>query len=61
MLYGEDGCVQLTIEDDGVGFDPTTVEQGGGQGIRNIHESGRKLGADLPDRICSKPGNKNIH
>ena len=53
LLNGEDGCVQLMIEDDGVGFDLETAEQGGGQGIRNIHERAEKLGATC--QIVSAP------
>jgi PAS domain S-box-containing protein len=45
MLNGEDGIVQLMIEDDGVGFDLETAEQAGGQGIRNIRERAETLGA----------------
>ena len=53
LLSGEDGSVYLTIEDDGVGFDPDTAEQGGGQGIRNIRERAEKLGATY--QILSAP------
>ncbi len=53
LLSGEDSFVYLTIEDDGVGFDPVTAEQGGGQGIRNIRERAEKLGATC--QIVSTP------
>jgi signal transduction histidine kinase len=44
-LVGESGSVRLTIEDDGVGFDPLTVENGGGQGFRNMRERAENIGA----------------
>ena len=59
MLNGEDGSVQLMIEDDGVGFDPNTAEQGGGQGIRNIHERAEKLGATCQIVSDPEPGDQN--
>jgi two-component system, NarL family, sensor histidine kinase NreB len=42
-LVEEAGCVRMTIEDDGVGFDPLTIEHGGGQGFRNMHERAATL------------------
>ncbi len=44
-LVGEAGCVRMTIEDDGVGFDPLTLEHGGGQGFRNMRERAANIGA----------------
>jgi signal transduction histidine kinase len=37
--------VRLLIEDDGIGFDPATAEQCGGQGFRNIRERAEIIGA----------------
>ncbi len=44
-LTGQPGCVRMTIEDDGVGFDPLSVEHGGGQGFRNMRERAANIGA----------------
>jgi signal transduction histidine kinase len=33
----------MTIEDDGVGFDPLNVSHGGGQGFRNMRERAANL------------------
>jgi signal transduction histidine kinase len=41
----EGESVILTIEDDGVGFDPETVERG--QGLTNIHERAERLGGHM--------------
>ena len=48
-----DGYVRLTVEDDGVGFDPRTV-QGHGQGLNNMQTRVRKLGGRL--EVMSGPG-----
>jgi signal transduction histidine kinase len=45
QLIGQAGCIRLTIEDDGVGFDPAVAGQGGGQGLRNIRERAEQIGA----------------
>ena len=37
--------VVMTIEDDGVGFDPTTVKRG--DGLTNIEERARRIGGEL--------------
>jgi signal transduction histidine kinase/PAS domain-containing protein len=44
-LAGESGCTRMVIEDDGVGFDPLTLEQGGGQGFRNMRERAANINA----------------
>jgi signal transduction histidine kinase len=54
QLTGEAGCVRLTIEDDGIGFDAVVGGQAGGHGIRNIHERAEKIGARC--WIDSAPG-----
>jgi signal transduction histidine kinase len=53
-LAAEPGIFKMTIEDNGVGFDLTTAEQSGGQGLRNIRERSDHLGAVC--RIESTPG-----
>jgi signal transduction histidine kinase len=44
-LAGQDGCIRLVIEDNGIGFDPLTVEHRGGQGFRNMRERAANIGA----------------
>jgi GAF domain-containing protein len=44
----------LTIADDGVGFDPTTVRERGGLGLSDMEERAAQLGARLS--VSSKPG-----
>jgi signal transduction histidine kinase len=44
-LVAESGCVRMTIEDDGIGFDPLTAEHGGGQGFRSMRERAANIGA----------------
>lgn len=39
------GCFELEIDDDGVGFDPSTVARG--QGLTNLHERMEELGGAL--------------
>ena len=54
-LMRKAGCLRLTIEDNGFGFDPDqSGPSSGGQGIRNIHERAEKIGARC--RIESAPG-----
>jgi two-component system NarL family sensor kinase len=48
QLDAASGTFKMTIEDNGVGFDLSTAEQSGGQGIRNIRERSERLGA-----VCS--------
>jgi signal transduction histidine kinase len=43
-LAREANCIRLTIEDDGIGFDPLAVEHGGGQGFRNMQERAANIG-----------------
>lgn len=52
-LHVHDGYVRLTIEDEGVGFNPSTV-QGHGQGLNNMQTRVRKLGGRL--EVMSEPG-----
>ena len=44
-LVGESGCIRMTIEDNGVGFDLQEIEHGGGQGFRNMRERAANIGA----------------
>jgi signal transduction histidine kinase len=52
-LEVHDGYVRLTVKDDGVGFNPRTV-QGHGQGLNNMETRVRKLGGRL--EVISEPG-----
>jgi signal transduction histidine kinase len=54
QLLGEENCVRLIIEDDGIGFDVQIAESGGGQGFRNIHERAARIGASC--QFQSAPG-----
>jgi signal transduction histidine kinase len=56
MLRDEDGVVMFSIEDDGLGFDPTTVTYG--SGLRNI--SDRVAAARGTMQISSAPGDGTI-
>lgn len=49
-----DGFLDLRIEDDGVGFDPTAPRSAERQGLRNMHARAASLGGDL--RVDSQPG-----
>jgi signal transduction histidine kinase len=53
-LTSRTDSVRLLIEDDGIGFDPATAEQCGGQGFRNIRERAEIIGAKCS--IISEPG-----
>lgn len=53
MLQMRKGRVHLQVEDDGVGFDPA-VNEGTGQGLRNIRARAQELGTKL--EIVSEPG-----
>jgi len=52
-LQLQDGNVRLTVEDDGVGFDPSTI-QGQGHGLNNMEKRARKLGGRF--QVMSEPG-----
>jgi signal transduction histidine kinase len=47
-------CLELRVEDDGVGFDPTTSARLGHQGLTNIRDRADRIGGEL--RIDSTPG-----
>uniref|UniRef100_A0A540V8C4 Oxygen sensor histidine kinase NreB n=1 Tax=Litorilinea aerophila TaxID=1204385 RepID=A0A540V8C4_9CHLR len=47
--------VRLTIQDDGVGFDPASQEAGG-MGIRNMKERAQQLGGELAIYSCPGQG-----
>jgi signal transduction histidine kinase len=46
--------VVMTIEDNGVGFDPKTITYTGKMGLRNMHERAKSLGGRF--ELESKPG-----
>lgn len=53
----EGASVVLTIEDDGVGFDPATVARG--HGLSNIEERARRIGGEL--RITAREPRGTLH
>lgn len=53
-LHFTDQACRLTIQDDGIGFDPATVQGGGGLGLRSIAERVKQLDGTL--RLESTPG-----
>ncbi len=53
-LESSDLLATLEIIDDGVGFDPTAAEEGGGFGLRTMAERAARLGGTLT--LESKPG-----
>jgi signal transduction histidine kinase len=46
-LTREGNCVRMSIEDDGVGFDPSKIEQKGGHGFTNMQERAAMIGASF--------------
>lgn len=57
-LTGQDGSVQLVIEGNGIGFDPLTIEHGGGQGFRNMCERAANIGATCSFESAPGKGTK---
>lgn len=53
----EGATVVMTIEDDGIGFDPSTVERG--HGLTNIEERARRIGGEL--RIVERQPKGTVH
>ena len=53
----EGESVVMTIEDDGVGFDPATVRRG--QGLTNMEERARRIGGEL--RITVRRPKGTVH
>jgi signal transduction histidine kinase len=54
QLNSEAGAFCMTIEDNGIGFDPISAERCGGQGLQNLQERAVKIGASCT--IQSAPG-----
>lgn len=50
--------IDVTIEDDGVGFDPETVKRG--RGLRNIQERAARLGGTIEISTRSEGGTRHI-
>lgn len=53
-LRQENGSIVMKIVDDGVGFDPQSLPDRGGMGLKNIHERAERLGGAVD--IRSNPG-----
>jgi signal transduction histidine kinase/PAS domain-containing protein len=47
QLIQDSGTVRLSVEDDGVGFDPELAGQKGGHGLRGMRERADRIGATL--------------
>lgn len=47
MNFHEDGGVDITVEDDGIGMDVSAAAKAHGMGLRNIHERVRQLGGRI--------------
>jgi PAS domain S-box-containing protein len=58
QVIAQADCVRITVEDDGVGFDPDLVENGGGQGFRNIRERAASIGASCTFESMPGKGTK---
>ncbi|HEX8426695.1 sensor histidine kinase [Hymenobacter sp.] len=54
LLAYHHGQLHLTVEDDGVGFDPASPAQGGGNGLANMHTRAASLSGQLT--IDTAPG-----
>ncbi len=59
-LEGESGRFSMSIQDDGVGFDLETAKQAGGQGLRNIQERAKNIGATCTIQSAPGMGTKTI-
>jgi PAS domain S-box-containing protein len=53
-IHTADGHVELEVEDNGIGFDPATVDQREGMGLAGMQERAKRLGGTM--RLYSKPG-----
>ncbi len=58
-LQMEEGCIRLTVEDDGTGFDPGQ-QAGSGHGLRNIQARAREIGAHCEVRSLSGHGTRLV-
>ncbi len=54
LITNEGGYFRMIIVDNGVGFDVENATQTGGQGLRNLRERAKKIGATCT--ITSAPG-----
>ena len=57
LVFIDHDC-QMTIQDDGVGFDPDTAQDSGGLGLRSITERAQQIGAEFTSGKCSRPRDK---
>jgi PAS domain S-box-containing protein len=58
QVIAVEDCVRITIEDDGVGFDPEIAEHAGGQGFRNMRERAANAGASCTHESMPGKGTK---
>lgn len=47
MNFHEDGGLDITVEDDGIGVEPDVIKSSAGMGLKNIHERIKQLGGRI--------------
>jgi signal transduction histidine kinase len=52
------GTVRMTVQDDGIGFDPELEKQKGGQGLRGMRERAERIGARLSIEAVEAGGSR---
>jgi signal transduction histidine kinase len=57
-IFVENKTIILEVSDDGIGFDPSAIDQRGGMGLVNMGERARHIGGALT--IQSTPGKGTI-
>ncbi|MCB0126390.1 MAG: GAF domain-containing sensor histidine kinase [Caldilineaceae bacterium] len=57
LRFTDDAC-WMTIQDDGVGFDPATAQRDGGLGLRNIAERVEQIAGELQLESVPRQGTK---
>jgi PAS domain S-box-containing protein len=56
--YGRDGCLQISVADDGIGL-PAEAERRGGRGMMNMQGRARAIGAQI-EWVDNQPGTRLI-
>ena len=47
MNFHEDGGLDITVEDDGIGMETTAIKSSAGMGLKNINERVKQLGGRI--------------